>query len=1024
MATFVGIATENSNFSILVSALQYIDANLEGSALVATLDDPDQDLTVFAPTNAAFGQLAVDLGFDGDPADPASVTAFIVTNVDVGTLNAIVTYHVAGTALSAEDIANAGSVTTLQSGTIGAGNLPSLEDKEPDLVDPTLTSTDLPADNGFLHIIDRVLLPVDLPGNSPEPTIVEIAGGNPDFSVLVATLAFIDANLEGSDLIGALSDPEASLTVFAPTNAAFGQLAVDLGFDGDAADPAAVATFLTENVDVETLNAVVTYHVAGTALSSGDIAEAGTVTTLQGGTIGAGALPALEDKEPDLVDPTLVETDIAAANGVVHVIDRVLLPVDLPGNSPEPTIVEIAGGNPDFSVLVATLAFIDANLEGSDLIGALSDPEASLTVFAPTNAAFGQLAVDLGFDGDAADPAAVATFLTENVDVETLNAVVTYHVAGTALSSGDIAEAGTVTTLQGGTIGAGALPALEDKEPDLVDPTLVETDIAAANGVVHVIDRVLLPVDLPGNSPEPTIVEIAGGNPDFSVLVATLAFIDANLEGSDLIGALSDPEASLTVFAPTNAAFGQLAVDLGFDGDAADPAAVATFLTENVDVETLNAVVTYHVAGTALSSGDIAEAGTVTTLQGGTIGAGALPALEDKEPDLVDPTLVETDIAAANGVVHVIDRVLLPVDLPGNSPEPTPSITEIVAASGEGFDSDKADFDILLQAVKTAGLAETLADADVDLTVFAPTDAAFIGLAQDIGYHGHDEAGAWSYLVDALTVLSKGDPVALLTTVLTYHVADGSLFASDVLGLSDITTLQGGTVGVSGASLIDNDPDTPDADLITTDVTASNGVVHVIDEVLIPVDLLAGPKSDLEIGTNGKDFIYTGRGDDFALGKGGADYILLGFGDDVALGGKGRDVISGWSGDDHIDGGASHDLVYGSWGNDVVKGGSGNDLVFGGSGDDTVEGGTGRDKLFGGHGSDVFVFNEGDGFDQIRDFNVHDDKIDLSDYGFDSVDDINIGGSWFRARIDLGDGDLIFLSGVGASHLTEDNFIL
>ncbi|MEJ6404240.1 fasciclin domain-containing protein [Yoonia sp. 2307UL14-13] len=670
------------------------------------------------------------------------------------------------------------------------------------------------------------------------------------------------------------------------------------------------------------------------------------------------------------------------------------------------TFVGIASDDENFSILVAALQFIDSNIEGSDLVGTLNDPSQSLTVFAPTNAAFGQLAADLGFDGDPADTEAVTAFLVTNVPVETLNTVVTYHVAGGVLNAADIGAAGTVTTLQGGTIDAGHLPSLKDNEPDLTDPTLVATDIAADNGILHVIDRVLLPIDLPGNEPapepDPTIVDIALGSADFSILVAALQYIDANLEGSNLVGTLADASQSLTVFAPSNAAFGQLAVDLGFDGDPADAEAVTGFIVANVPVETLNAVVTYHVSPGAQTAADIAASGTVSTLQGAEIGAGELPTLTDQEPDLIDPSLVATDIPASNGIVHVIDRVLLPVDLPDND---APSITDIVAASGDGFDDNNADFDILLEAVKTAGLAGTLASAEVDLTVFAPNDDAFVKLAQDVGFHGTDEAGAWTYLVDVLTLLGKGDPIPLLTDVLTYHVSGQSLQASQVLGLENIETLQGGTVEVSGTSLIDNDPDTFDANLIATDIQANNGVVHVIDEVLIPVDLLVGDNVDLEIGDDGRDFFYTGRGDDFVSGKGGKDFIFLGSGDDVGLGGAGRDLISGWSGDDHLDGGAGRDRIYG------------------GSGDDTIIGGAGRDKLFGGSGADTFVFNDGDGRDKIRDFNVHEDVIDLSDLGLTGIDDLDISGGWFGTHIDLGDGDSIDLSWVRTSSLTEDNFI-
>ncbi len=685
------------------------------------------------------------------------------------------------------------------------------------------------------------------------------------------------------------------------------------------------------------------------------------------------------------------------------------------------TFVDIAKQDTNFSILVDTLTFIDANLDGSNLIGTLDDHTQSLTVFAPTNAAFGQLAADLGFDGDTSDVSAVTNFLVTNVPVETLNTVVTYHVAAGALRDTDIANAGSVTTIQGGDIGAGNLPMLMDKEPDLTDPTLIATNIEAENGVLHVIDRVLIPIDLPGNepAPEPTIVDIAAGNPDFSILVAALQFIDENIDGSDLVGTLADADASLTVFAPTNAAFGQLAADLGFDGDVTDTGAVTTFLVENVGAETLNTVVTYHVAGGALSAADIAAAASVETLQGGTIGAGELPTLTDLEPDLINPSLVATDIEASNGIVHVIDRVLLPVDLPGND---APSITGIVAASGEGFDDNNADYDILLEAVKTAGLAETLADANVDLTVFAPTDAAFVGLAQDLGFHGTNEGEAWDYLVDALTVLGKGDPIPLLTEVLTYHVSGQSLQASQVLGLENVETLQGGTLEVSGASLIDNDPDSPDANLIATDIQANNGIVHVIDEVLIPVDLLAGNKSDLKIGDDGRDFFYTGRGDDFVSGNGGNDFLFLGSGNDVGLGGDGNDLISAGRGDDHVDGGTGNDRIYAGKGDDIVIGGAGDDVLFGGRGDDTIEGGAGNDFMKGGRGADTFIFNAGDGQDVIRGFNVHEDVIDLSALGIDSIDDLDISGGR-STQIDLGDGNSIDLVRVNVDSLSEDNFI-
>ena len=96
------------------------------------------------------------------------------------------------------------------------------------------------------------------------------------------------------------------------------------------------------------------------------------------------------------------------------------------------------------------------------------------------------------------------------------------------------------------------------------------------------------------------------------------------------------------------------------------------------------------------------------------------------------------------------------------------TITEIVAASGPGFDNNKRDYDILLEAVLTAGLAGDLADPDAEFTVFAPNDRAFIRLAKDLGFTGSGEEDAWLYLVDQLTALGGGDPIPLLTAVLGY----------------------------------------------------------------------------------------------------------------------------------------------------------------------------------------------------------------------------------------------------------------
>lgn len=170
------------------------------------------------------------------------------------------------------------------------------------------------------------------------------------------------------------------------------------------------------------------------------------------------------------------------------------------------------------------------------------------------------------------------------------------------------------------------------------------------------------------------------------------------------------------------------------------------------------------------------------------------------------------------------------------------TLYDIVDRNSNGFDSNLADFDVLDAAIDAAGLDGALSDPNVNWTVFAPRDAAFVRLAKDLGYTGPpDEAEAFAYLVDALTALGGGDPIPVLTEVLLYHVAPWQLFSDQVVGRRQIGTLQGEMVkvvsGSRGNILKDLEPDIPNAAIIAVDIKAANGVAHVIDRVMLPVDL-------------------------------------------------------------------------------------------------------------------------------------------------------------------------------------------
>ncbi len=467
-----------------------------------------------------------------------------------------------------------------------------------------------------------------------------------------------------------------------------------------------------------------------------------------------------------------------------------------------------------------------------------------------------------------------------------------------------------------------------------------------------------------------TILDIAASSDDFNILVATVGFIDTEIPDANLAETLDTPDADLTVFAPTDAAFTQLALDLGFAGDPSSEAEVTTFLTTALTAETLLDVVLYHVSAGAKTLETIQSDGTVETLEGGTITSDG-PTLVDQEPDLIDPSVAAPDIVADNGIIHGIDRVLLPFDLEGND---APTITGIVADSGGEFDTISTDFDLLLNSLQAAGLDGVLDDTAGDFTVFAPNDAAFVSLAQTLGFVGTDEGEAFTYIVESLSLLSGGgDPIPLLTDILLYHVSGESLQASQVLSAETIPTLLGADLGVDGATLVDADPDIANPNLIATDIQAANGVVHVLDGVLIPADLL---QSD---GSNDVDFVIGDATDELIR--------------------TGRDA-------------------------DLIDGNAGNDEIFAGAGDDLIIGGAGNDNIFGGKGADVFVFEEGSEIDRIFGFEFGADKIDVSAFGltFDELESM-IHNDGRNTRIDLGDGDEIVVRNSDPSDFSENDFI-
>lgn len=344
------------------------------------------------------------------------------------------------------------------------------------------------------------------------------------------------------------------------------------------------------------------------------------------------------------------------------------------------------------------------------------------------------------------------------------------------------------------------------------------------------------------------------------IVVASGGTFDNNLNDFDILlnavlaagleGALADPHADLTVFAPTDKAFVRLARDLGMvgGGEAAAFDTIVAALTALGDgdlIPVLTNILLYHVSAGAQTSTEVLHAPYIDTLLDGATLLPVRSQLVDNEPDLRNGKLINgaSDIVASNGIIHAINRVLIPLDIDNTDNASLPTLTALALASGGEFDHNGDDFDILLNAVLTAGLADALNNPSDSLTVLAPNDAAFIRTARELGFHGDDEAGAFGFIVETLTALGEGDPIPLLTSILLYHVVPEALQVKDVILSESLDTLlSGASIHPDAAKRLlgDNDPDIRDPRVMVSikkNIRASNGWLHSISRVLIPIDL-------------------------------------------------------------------------------------------------------------------------------------------------------------------------------------------
>ncbi|MEL7121531.1 MAG: fasciclin domain-containing protein [Bacteroidota bacterium] len=654
-----------------------LETALATAGLVETLQG-DGPFTVFAPTDEAFAAI-----------DSATLAAVLADTM--GLLTDILTYHVVeGTALSS-DLMDGQEIMTIN----GKDITVSIQNDSVFINDALVTMADVETDNGVVHIIDAVLLP-------PRITVADIVLESDAHHIL-------EVALENTGLMETL-DGDGPFTVFAPTDDAFG-----------AIDSATLAALVADPASV------LTYHVAeGQALST-DLSDGQTVMTVNGKNITV----SIQSDSIFINDALVTMADIETDNGVVHVIDAVLLP-------PRITVADVVVE----SDVHNTLEFA---LGEADFVEALQG-DGPFTLFAPTDEAFA-----------AVDSATLAAVLADPAGL--LTDILTYHVVeGKALST-DLMDGQMVMTLNGQDVTV----SIQGDSIFINDALVTMKDIEVDNGVVHVIDAVLLPARV-------TVADVVINSDDHNTLEFALG-------EAGLVDALQG-DGPFTVFAPTDEAFA-----------AVDSMTLAAVLADPEGL--LTDILTYHVVeGKALST-DLMDGQEIMTLNGKDITV----TLRGENIFINDALVTMKDIEVDNGVVHVIDLVLLP---------PRITVADIII--------DSEVHTTLETALDAADLVETL-EGDGPFTVFAPTDAAFAA-------------------VDSATLASLlADPMGDLTTVLLYHVVGDLALSTDLSDGQNITTLndQDVIVSIQGDSVLINE-----ALVVMKDIETDNGVVHVIDGVLIP----------------------------------------------------------------------------------------------------------------------------------------------------------------------------------------------
>ncbi len=539
-----------------------VDAVIQGG-LLETLQG-EGPFTVFAPTDQAFSDAQINL-----------------SNLSQSDIQELLKYHVLDGNVPSSAVTDCMSEDTLN------GNPLSFTVSSTGSVmvnEANVTLPDQSTSNGVIHVIDKVLTPTATPKDIPRT-----AACTGSHNTLVS--AVIDAGL-----LDALSGNE-PLTVFAPTDAAFAALDIDLSTLSE-----------TELADV------LKYHVVAGAVPSSAVTDCMPADTLNGNPL---SFTVNSTGAVMVNDANVTSANVNTSNGIIHVIDKVLMPTATPKDIPR--TAQCTGSHN---------TLVDAVIQGG-LLDALSGDE-QLTVFAPTDAAFSALGIDLSTLNQ-----------TELADI------LKYHVVAGEVPSSAVTDCMPADTLNGNPL---SFTVNNTGAVKVNDANVITPNVNTSNGIIHVIDKVLMPTATPKDIPR--TAQCTGSHN---------TLVDAVIQAG-LLETLQD-EGPYTVFAPTDQAFTDAGIDLS-----------------TLNQSQLSDILLYHVLGSSVQSSAITDGLEITMVNGDNATFSTTSGVM-----INGANVTQANVATSNGIIHVIDKVLMP---PVESPDDSEGSTDDSESSADDDSSN------------------------------------------------------------------------------------------------------------------------------------------------------------------------------------------------------------------------------------------------------------------------------------------------------------------------------------------------